>query len=113
MMENKLFLEELKVFVEKGLTLNEYDIEYLQGKFDKSLDLINQLYQLLVEQHHMLPIVSDIEADVYCSMIGYEIEHGRTFYGASLAVAERFQIPQTYVKYKIKDYNQPRVAHIA
>lgn len=113
MVENKLFLEELKVFVEKGLTLNEYDVEYLQEKFDKSSNLINQLYQLLLEQHHMLPTVSDIEADVYSSMIGYEIEHGRTFYGASLAVAELFQIPQTYVKYKIKDYKQSQVSRIA
>lgn len=103
---NRLFLKELKGLAENGLPLNEYAVEQLQQRFDKSPYIITQLYQLLTDNRYMLLPVEDIEATVYDYIIHQEMTHGKTLYGAVTAVAELFHIPQTYVRFKLNQYRQ-------
>lgn len=98
---NKLFLEDLKYMVENRLPLNQYATEQIQEKFDKSQSFIAELYQLFVRNRHLLPLIDDIEAVVYDYIVSQEMTKKKTFYGATLFVAELFDTTQTYVKCKV------------
>ncbi|HWO95911.1 MAG TPA: hypothetical protein VNM45_06180 [Bacillus sp. (in: firmicutes)] len=104
MNENKLFLEELKSVVEDGFALNEYLVEQLQEKFNKSSSLITDIHQIFVENRHVLPFIKDIEATVYDYIICREIAQAKTFYGATVYVADLFETTQTYIKCKVGQY---------
>ena len=62
---NRLFLEDLKFLAENKWPLNEYSIERLQEKFDKSPSMIIQLYHLFDEKRSMLPLFDNLEEAVY------------------------------------------------
>jgi hypothetical protein len=104
---NKLFLKELKCIVESEVPLTEYRLKRLQEEFNQSPLLIKQLHQLLLEKRHILPFVDDIEAAVYDYMVSRETAQAKTFYGATIFVAELFGTTQTYVKTKVEQYRQP------
>jgi hypothetical protein len=106
MSDNKLFLEELKYLVENELSLNEYAIEQLQERFDKSPFLIVQLYQILAKNQTLLPFFSDIEATIYDYIVNEEMSHEKTYYGATLFVADMFDTTQTYIKCKLNKSRQ-------
>ena len=95
---NKLFLEELKHVVENGFILNEYLVQQLQEQLGKSPSLITEIYQIFVENHHILPFINDIEAIVYDYIVSREMAQAKTFYGATVFVADLFETTQTYVK---------------
>jgi hypothetical protein len=101
MSDNKLFLEELKYLVENELSLNEYVIDQLQEKFDKSPFLITQLYQILANNQKILPFFNDIEATIYDYIVDKEMSHEKTYYGATMYVADMFDTTQTYIKCKV------------
>ncbi|WP_078409995.1 hypothetical protein [Priestia abyssalis] len=66
MMNNdRVFLEDLKSLVENRLPLNEYLIERMQEKFDKSPSMIARLYHLFDEKRSMLPFIDVLEEAVY------------------------------------------------
>lgn len=66
MMNNdRVFLEDLKFLVENRLPLNEYLIERMQEKFDKSPSMITRLYHLFDEKRSMLSFIDDLEDVVY------------------------------------------------
>ncbi|HWO96151.1 MAG TPA: hypothetical protein VNM45_07435 [Bacillus sp. (in: firmicutes)] len=66
MMNNdKMFLEDLRFLVENRLPLNEYLIERMQEKFDKSPSTITRLYHLFDEKRSMLPLIDDLEEIMY------------------------------------------------
>jgi hypothetical protein len=104
---NKLFLKELKCMVESEVPLTEYRLKRLQEEFDQSPFLIKQLHQLLLEKRRILPFVEDIEGAVYDYMVIREMAQAKTFYGATMFVAELFGTTQTYVKCKVNQYRQP------
>lgn len=106
MSDNKLFLEELKYLVENELSLNEYVIEQLQERFDKSPFLIVQLYQILAKNQTLLPFFNDIEATIYDYIVHEEMSHEKTYYGATLFVADMFDTTQTYIKCKLNKSRQ-------
>lgn len=101
MNENKLFIEELKYIVENELSLNDYVIEQLQDRFNKSPFLIINLYQLLSNNKNILPLFNDIEATVYDFIVTEEMSQEKTYYGATMYVADMFDTTQTYIKFKI------------
>ncbi|MFC3884480.1 hypothetical protein ACFOU2_13590 [Bacillus songklensis] len=103
----KLFLEELKCIVESEVPLTEYRVERLQEEFGQSPFLIKQFYQLLLEKRHILPFIDDVEAAVYDYIVSREMAQAKTFYGATMFVAEMFGTTQTYVKCKVNQYRQP------
>ena len=105
--ENKRFLEELKYIVENGFILNRYLIEQLQEMFDeKSASLITAVYQVLVENRHTLPFISDLEASVYDYMIRKEMTQAKTYYGAIAFTADLFGTTYTYIKCKVERYGE-------
>jgi hypothetical protein len=106
MSDNKLFLEELRYLVENELSLNEYVIEQLQERFDKSPFLIVQLYQILAKNQTLLPFFNDIEATIYDYIVNEEMSHEKTYYGATLFVADMFDTTQTYIKCKLNKSRQ-------
>ncbi|MGM0873805.1 MAG: hypothetical protein ACQEWV_03220 [Bacillota bacterium] len=106
MSDNKLFLEELKYLVENELSLNEYVIEQLQERFNKSPFLIVQLYQILAKNQTLLPFFNDIEATIYDYIVNEEMLHEKTYYGATLFVADMFDTTQTYIKCKLNKSRQ-------
>lgn len=106
MSDNKLFLEELKYLVENELSLNEYVIEQLQERFDKSPFLIVQLYQILAKNQTLLPFFNDIEATIYDYIVNEEMSQEKTYYGATLFVADMFDTTQTYIKCKLNKSRQ-------
>jgi hypothetical protein len=62
---NRAFLEDLKFLAENKWPLNEYSIERLQERFDKSPSMIIRLYHLFDEKRSMLPLFDDLEEAVY------------------------------------------------
>lgn len=106
MNDNKLFLEELKLLVENQLPLNEYVVNQLQEKFEKNPFLIVQLYQILVKNQRILPFFNDIEAAIYDYIINEEMLIDKTYYGATLYVADMFDTTQTYIKCKVNKSKQ-------
>ncbi|MCM3441002.1 hypothetical protein AB3Z07_10870 [Metabacillus halosaccharovorans] len=101
MSDNKLFLEELKNLVENGLSLNEYRVNGLVEKYNKNPFLIIQLYQIIVKNYRVLPFLIDIESAIYEYIVNEEMSNDKTFYGATLYVADMFDTTQTYIKCKI------------
>lgn len=106
MNDNKLFLEELKFLVENQLPLNEYVVDQLQEKFEKNPFLIVQLYQILVKNQRILPFFNDIEATIYEYIVNEEMSNDKTYYGATLYVADMFDTTQTYIKCKVNKSRQ-------
>jgi hypothetical protein len=106
MSDNKLFLEELKYLVENQLSLSENIIDQLQEKFDKSPFLITQLYQILAKNQTILPFFNDIEATIYDYIVSEEMLQEKTYYGATLYVADMFDTTQTYIKCKVNQSRQ-------
>lgn len=101
MSDNKLFLEELKYLVENELSLNEYMIDQLEERFNKNPFLIIQIHQTLVKYKTLLPFLNDIESVVYDYIVNTEMLNDKTYYGATLFVAELFDTTQTYIKCKV------------
>lgn len=106
MCDNKKFLEELKFLVENNLSLTEYTIRELNEKFNKSPLLITRLYQLLVNNKILLPFFNDIEAAIYDYIVNNEMLHDKTYFGATLFVADMFDTTQTYIKCKVRQSRQ-------
>ncbi|MFC3885055.1 hypothetical protein ACFOU2_16910 [Bacillus songklensis] len=106
MNKNQLFLEELKYVVENGFILNEYLVEQLQKKLGRSSSLIIEIYQIFVENRHILPFIDDIETIVYDYIICREMTRAKTFYGATMFAADMFETTQTYIKCKVDQYRQ-------
>ncbi|WP_175638936.1 hypothetical protein [Metabacillus schmidteae] len=111
MSDNKLFLEELKYLVENELSLNENRVNSLVERYNKNPFLIIQLYQIIVKNHRVLPFFNDIEAAIYDYIVNKEMSNDKTYYGATLYVADMFDTTQTYIKCKInhskKAVNRP------
>ncbi len=105
MSDNKLFLEELKYLVENELLLNESIVNELVERYNKNPFLIIQLYQIIVKNRCLLPFFTDIESAVYDYIVNEEMTHEKTYYGATLYVADMFDTTQTYIKCKV---NQSR-----
>lgn len=105
MSDNKLFLEELKYLIENNLSLSEYVINELVEKYDKNPFLIVQLYQIINKNLTLLPFFHDIESAIYNYIINEEMTSEKTYYGATLYVADMFDTTQTYIKCKV---NQSR-----
>ncbi|MBM7603220.1 hypothetical protein FS935_05610 [Metabacillus litoralis] len=101
MSDNKLFLEELKYLVENELSLNEYVIDQLEERFNKNPFLIIQIHQILVNYRTLLPFLNDIESVIYDYIVNTEMLNDKTYYGATLFVADLFDTTQTYIKCKV------------
>jgi hypothetical protein len=106
MSDNKQFLEELKYLVENDLSLNEYTIGQLHEKFEKSPLLIIRLYQILANNKIILPFFNDIEATIYDYIVSSEMLSDKTYFGATLFVADMFDTTQTYIKCKVNQSRQ-------
>jgi|GEM_PF-1663251 len=107
MSDNKLFLEELKYLVENELSLNDSRVNGLVERYNKNPFLIIQLYQIIKKNQRVLPFFNDIESAIYEYIVNEEMSHEKTYYGATLYVADMFDTTQTYIKCKI---NQSRKA---
>lgn len=103
MSDNKLLMEELKYLVLNDLSLNEYIIEQLQERFSKDTSLIIELYQILQSNKLTVPFFKDIEATIYNYLVSKEMSDNRTYYGATLYVAEMFETTQIYIKCKVNE----------
>lgn len=101
MCDNKLFLEQLKYLVENNLSLNESVINQLVEKYDKNPFLIVQLYQIIKNNEAILRFFQDIESAIYDYIINEEMTNEKTYYGATLYVADMFDTTQTYIKCKV------------
>ncbi|APH05154.1 hypothetical protein [Bacillus weihaiensis] len=101
MSDNKLFIEELKYLVENDLSLTEFNLNQLQERFNKSPLFISNLYQLISNNKLFLPFFQNIESAVYDCLIHEEMNNDKTYYGATLHVAELFDTTQTYIKCKV------------
>lgn len=101
MSDNKLFLEELKYLVENELLLNESIVNELIERYNKNPFLIIQLYQIIAKNRRVLPFFTDIESAVYDYIVNEEMANEKTYYGATLYVADMFDTTQTYIKCKI------------
>lgn len=107
MSDNKLFLEELKDLVESGLSLSEYKVNDLVERYNKNPFLIIQLYQIILKNQRVLAFFDDIEGAIYEYIVNEEMLSEKTYYGATLYVADMFDTTQTYIKCKV---NQSRKA---
>jgi hypothetical protein len=103
--DNKLFLEELLFLVKNERSLNENIIDQIIGKYNKSRFLITQVYQVLENNKSILPFFNDIEATIIEYIVREEMSHEKTYYGATLFVADLFETTPTYIKCKV---NQSR-----
>ncbi|WP_088101978.1 hypothetical protein [Halalkalibacter urbisdiaboli] len=108
MNQNKLFIEEIKRFVENGLSLNQAIIE-MNEKYGKSPMLISELYQLFAKNPYILTVKEDLDSVVYESLLQGELQKAKTYYGGLVYVAELFELSETYVKCKVEKYKQPMI----
>ncbi|TYR80541.1 hypothetical protein FZC66_09190 [Priestia megaterium] len=110
---SKLFLEELKYIIQCEVPLTKYRLEQLQDKFDQSPALIFEMFELLFEKKHILLFVDDIESAVYDYLINREMANEKTFYGATVFVANLFGETPTYIKFKVNKYRTSVISNIS
>lgn len=103
--DNKLFLEEITYIVGNERSLNENVIGQIIGKYHKSRILITKVYQILNNNKSILPFIHDIEATIIDYIVREEMSYEKTYYGATLYVADLFETTPTYIKCKV---NQSR-----
>lgn len=104
---SKLFLEQIKYMVENHLPLNEYIIEQLQINYQKSKNLIKSMFHLFEHHQYLLPFVDDIEATAYEYLVNQEMKKAKTYFGATLYVADLFDETQTYIRCKVEQCKKP------